>query len=398
MIGLERKALDSFAHPPDVWYRYVDDTFTYMLEEYIESFLEHLNQQHQRIKFTVEMEEERTLPFLDTLISVVEGDSISSKVYRKKTHTEQYLNFNSNHHGRQKVGIVSTLMKRLELVSKDQDKEEEKQHVQKAFRSCGYPEWTLQKDHSKKKEVKEEQIYLKRVSVPYTKGLSERFSRSMKKYMIDTVHKPTTTIKNVLCSKAKDKLHPMDKPGVVYSVECHSHGSLYVGMTGRAARERFYEHRVVSHEDAKRSHSLGNRIEKDQVEQEIVGVRRSCRNTERKDYKSMHTGSNQLLTIGDTVVSKHMALMDHKPGDIELKILDFEPNWKRRTIKEKIAINKLSPDLNEHEGYHLSAIFDPLPSKFQSGRSRQDAVHLDADGSHSTEEPQRIIRNGTDEA
>ena len=181
-------------------------------------------------------------------------------------------------------------------------------------------------------------------------------------------------------------------------VECHSHGSLYVGMTGRAARERFYEHRVVSHEDAKRSHSLGNRIDKDQVEQEIVGVRRSCRNTERKDYKSMHTGSNQLLTIGDTVVSKHMALMDHKPGDIELKILDFEPNWKRRTIKEKIAINKLSPDLNEHEGYHLSAIFDPLPSKFQSGRSRQDAVHLDAGGSHSTEEPQRIIRNGTDEA
>ena len=112
----------------------------------------------------------------------------------------------------------------------------------------------------------------------------------------------------------------------------------------------------------------------------------------------MHTGSNQLLTIGDTVVSKHMALMDHKPGDIELKILDFEPNWKRRTIKEKIAINKLSPDLNEHEGYHLSAIFDPLPSKFQSGRLRQDAASLDADGSHSTEEPQRIIRNGTDEA
>ena len=100
------------------------------------------------------MEEERTLPFLDTLISVVEGDTISSKVYRKKTHTDQYLNFNSNHHGRQKVGIVSTLMKRLELVSKDQDKEEEKQHVQKAFRSCGYPEWTLQKDHSKKKEPK----------------------------------------------------------------------------------------------------------------------------------------------------------------------------------------------------------------------------------------------------
>ena len=54
----------------------------------------------------------------------------------------------------------------------------------------------------------------------------------------------------------------MEFAGVVYSVESHSHGSLYVGMTGRAARERFYEHRVVSHEDAKRSHSLGNLIDK----------------------------------------------------------------------------------------------------------------------------------------
>ena len=57
MIGLERKALDNFANQPDIWYRYVDDTFTYMLEEHIESFLEHLNQQHQRVKFTVELEE-----------------------------------------------------------------------------------------------------------------------------------------------------------------------------------------------------------------------------------------------------------------------------------------------------------------------------------------------------
>ena len=50
MMRLERRALQTFANPPDIWFRYVDDTFTHMLEEYIQDFLDHLNNQHERIK------------------------------------------------------------------------------------------------------------------------------------------------------------------------------------------------------------------------------------------------------------------------------------------------------------------------------------------------------------
>ena len=71
----------------------------------------------------------------------------------------------------------------------------------------------------------------------------------------------------------------------------------------------------------------------------------------------MNSGSNQLLTVGDTVVSEHMALNDHKEGDIEIKLLDFESNWKKRRIKESLAISRLKPDLTENDGYHLSAIY-----------------------------------------
>ena len=73
--------------------------------------------------------------------------------------------------------------------------------------------------------------------------------------------------------------------------------------------------------------------------EEIIptGLRRSSRTTEQKDYKAMHSGGGQLLSLGDTVVSKHMALNDHKPGDIEIKLLDFESNWKKRLKKETMA-------------------------------------------------------------
>ena len=58
-----------------------------------------------------------------------------------------------------------------------------------------------------------------RVSMPYTKGLSERIFREIMKHDISVViHKLTATLKNILCSKAKDLLDPMDKPGALYHI------------------------------------------------------------------------------------------------------------------------------------------------------------------------------------
>ena len=55
----------------------------------------------------------------------------------------------------------------------------------------------------------------------------------------------------MLCSKAKDKLHLMDKLSVVYSIYCKAHDNHYVGETSRSVKERLYEHFVVSREDSK---------------------------------------------------------------------------------------------------------------------------------------------------
>ena len=319
---------------------------------------------------------------LDTKVTIDSNGSISTNVYRKQTHTNQYLDFRSNHHARQKIGIISTLMKRVEIVSKEEDKIIEQNIVKDAFRACGYPEWVVNKDHSKKvRKRKEKDEYLTSVSVPYNKGISESFARIMKKYKVDTIHKPSTTIKNVLCSKAKDKLHPMDKPGVVYSIYCKKHDNHYVGETSRAAKERLYEHFVVSHEDSKKSHSL-----KDQKVEETAAenTRRSQRGVTRKDYKAMHSGSHQRLTVGDTAVSEHMALNDHSEGDIEIKLLDFEPHWKKRLIKETIAISRMKPDLNGNEGKYLSAIYDLIPSKFERvGRSEAPEESIERDVTNS---------------
>ena len=57
-----------------------------------------------------------SLPFLDTLIVRRENGSVQLLVYRKKTHTDQYLNFYSHHPLHHKLGVVRTLLDRCETV------------------------------------------------------------------------------------------------------------------------------------------------------------------------------------------------------------------------------------------------------------------------------------------
>ena len=55
----------------------------------------HLNGVEMKIQFKMELEKESFLPFLDVGITKSEGKLIT-KVYRKPTHTQQYINWASN--------------------------------------------------------------------------------------------------------------------------------------------------------------------------------------------------------------------------------------------------------------------------------------------------------------
>jgi len=59
-----------------------------------------------------EEETEGQIPFLDTLLIRKEDGNVKLLVYRKKTHTDQYLNFMSHHPLHQKLGVIRTLLNR----------------------------------------------------------------------------------------------------------------------------------------------------------------------------------------------------------------------------------------------------------------------------------------------
>ena len=69
---------------------------TALPSEEIANFTDHLNSLDNNIKFTVKIEENNCIPFLDMLISPNNVGEINFNVYRKPTHSGKYLDFKSN--------------------------------------------------------------------------------------------------------------------------------------------------------------------------------------------------------------------------------------------------------------------------------------------------------------
>ena len=149
MEDFEQRAIRTALHPPRWWKRYVDDTYIILDRQYSLEFTDHLNSLDPYIKWTTEGEStkdsERTLPFLDT-VSVIQPDgTITTRVFHKETHTDQYLNFQSNSPLEHKRGVVKTLMHRANTIVMDEKVGiEEKEYVKQALWLKYYPEWLLQ--------------------------------------------------------------------------------------------------------------------------------------------------------------------------------------------------------------------------------------------------------------
>ena len=82
-------ALTTTSHPPKVWERHVDNAFSIIQKTNLHYFFQHINSLHPKTKFTMETEENSQLPFLDTLMQRNSDNTISVRVYRNPTHTDQ---------------------------------------------------------------------------------------------------------------------------------------------------------------------------------------------------------------------------------------------------------------------------------------------------------------------
>ena len=121
MQAYERTAITTALHPPKVWERFVDDVYSILKRTHLETFFfHHINNLHQNITFTMEEESNGELAFLDILLKRNNGE-IYVLVYRKTTHTDQYLHYSSHHQTNCKESVFSSFFNRAYSIMTNKD-------------------------------------------------------------------------------------------------------------------------------------------------------------------------------------------------------------------------------------------------------------------------------------
>ena len=138
------------------------------------------------------------LAFLDTLLKQNNGEN-SVLVYRKPTHTEQYLHYRSHHQTSCKDSIVSSLLNRAySIITNKDDLHKENTRIKQVLKENGYQKSIISKtfkritnNHSlpqsqqltQATNIQEEEIRM-RINLPCVEGTSEKLRRIIRSHKI----------------------------------------------------------------------------------------------------------------------------------------------------------------------------------------------------------------------
>ena len=229
---------------PKLWIRYVDDTFVILKNTQIQEVFQLINNVFRDIKFTTEQEDNDKIAFLDVMVHKQPDGTLQTSVYRKNTHTDQMLNFNSNHPAEHKRSCVKTLFNRAKThCSTNALRKAEEKHLFNMFQKNEYTRNFIRRClNTRTRQPTEENGNNRGIVIPYIKNVSEVIARLFRPYGISIVHKLSRTIRSIfknhkpLCSRE-------DRTQIVYRVNCLNCTQHYVGQTGRKLRTRMKEHR-----------------------------------------------------------------------------------------------------------------------------------------------------------
>ena len=290
MEGLKENPYCLPSTPPQVWYRFVDDTWVIQQQASKQVVLDHINNVDPAIKFTVEgIQGNGAIPFFDTLVILMADNSLSISVYQKPTHTDLYLNWDSHQSLSAKYSVIGTLTHRAKVVCTNLELlKKELTHWREALDKCNYPFWAINKVQSKvlnnnlgengqinsqgntgnpqtvraNNNINDQTTQLDNntgssnatslprpqnkvgfITIPYIRQLVESFNHTCSKYGIQIHFKGNSTIKQRLM-KPKDQDPKENKSGLIYSYRCQDIAcdEEYTGETGCTLGERTREH------------------------------------------------------------------------------------------------------------------------------------------------------------
>ena len=272
MVYLEEKTIPELATKMSSWCRYVDDTFTFIKEGEIEAVQNALNRFHEDINFTYEEEKDGKISFLDVLISRKADGSFDTEVFRKKTDSSIYINWDAFACRSWKIGTLKGLFRRAFLVcSTKESLDSEIKHLKHVFTTInGYPSRIVNDalhevktklsntgeseppsvvDDQPNPEENEEDISTPYICLPYKGSSGDKVIKKLKNTlsnMLPNRIKPRFIYKGTKIGSffsVKDKIDRAHRSDLVYGYTEKEESDLgYVGETNVRIERREQEH------------------------------------------------------------------------------------------------------------------------------------------------------------
>ena len=243
----EQHALKSFSDPLGSWNHFVDDAIGAARDyDHAESFFSYINSLAPDLKYTIEHPKDGLLPYLDVLLH----PDLSTSVYRKPTHTNLYLKYNSSTPASTRRSVIQSLTRRAYNICSPQHLEEELDTVYNICLCNGFPPYEIStlmstvRDrllHPKPSKSRPPSSFVHRVVLPYHPDLSSRLKRTLNRYNIDVTFSSSSTLRNIL-TQTKSSPPSDSTPNSIYSIPCRDCPSFYVGQTKRPVKTRIKEH------------------------------------------------------------------------------------------------------------------------------------------------------------
>lgn len=306
---------------PRFYRRYVDDCLAIVQAEKVDDTLKLFNSICPEIQFTIEMETNNSLPFLDLLLTRIADGSIDFDIYRKDTCTDRYIPIESNQHFSHRVAAFNSMIHRLINVPLTPEKfDKEKNNILRIADINGVNAsiiHSLIKKHRRAKTLIEctslgERVERRWCAMTYSAHNFNAISKSFAKHNTALAPKTTTKLKSLLHT-TKDKRDNNEKPGV-YKVCCSKCGAVYIGQTRRALKVRMKEHMLYI---------------------------RNC-----EAYRSG--------------IAEHSITHKHELCDDDFSLIETESNANRLNILESLHIYMNPNNVNRDTGPHFSSLFFAL--------------------------------------
>jgi len=367
------EALKTMEIKPKIICKYIDDLILIINKDQVDYTLNKFNAIHPKIKFTLEMETNNTLNYLDVSLIRNGNNKIDFKWFKKEISSNRILNYYSNHPEYTKINTVKNMINRALNISSPCYHSEIKSKITKILQDNLYPKYLtdslikgeLNNNETVKKENTHEQMNNAQQGTTFSDNPSQlpkpKQTLITKKFFKNQNANTTLVINSNNLEKSKPPTTEMNKKQfkVIPYINPLSHNikkifklydcdiNLAFKPIGKILNTCFSKTKDKVDNAFKKN--LIYQINCSNCDKSYIGQTKQFLSKRVQQHKSTATSKTKAQN-DKTMLSKHSVTNNHNFDFKNPKILHTVKNYKKRQLVESIYIAKnLNTVVNERK-------------------------------------------------